>query len=495
MTCYLLRPLAGILLIVLLGSFSAVGVCADDAAKSNADEPTSDKPKTHKVKAEQLKIEVELDGRFESGKMSPLSLRPEAWSTLTVKKVVAHGTKVKKGDPLVWLETDELDKAVKSAEHDLKLATLSLKQAEADLHVAEQTIPLDLKSVELSKQRADESLVDFMKIDRERDIESAKRSLENSRFSLEYVQEELDQLKKMYAADDLTEETEEIILKRAERAVDANKFSLESAEIRTRRQLERSIPRQQQQLIDAAKRQEYELRRAKISLPAGLETKRLGLEKQHEDLKRSRERLAELKRDRTAMVVKAPADGIVYYGRCVRGKWLDKTKADGMLKPGGTLAAKQTFITIVSREPLLVRVDLPEAKLSQVKKGLPGTAKPVGFPELQLPVTVQSVSYIPLSSGTFDCQLSLDKEAKIGPVTPGMACKVKLISYNKKDALTVPPQAIHRDDKENKSYVYLLAKNNKHARRNVVTGKQTDKAVEILRGLKAGDEVIVGQPD
>lgn len=481
--------------IALMFSLSAIGLRADDAAKASSDQPAGDKPKTHKVEAERLKIEVELDGRFESGKMTPLSLRPEAWSTLTVKKAVAHGTKVKKGDPLVWLETDDLDKAIEAAEHGLKLAELSLKQAEADLRVAEETLPLDLKSAELAKKRADESLLDFMKVDRERDIESTKRSLENSRFSLEYAQEELDQLKKMYEADDLTEETEEIILKRAERAVDSRKFSLESAEIRTGRQLERDIPRQQKQLIDAAKRQDYELRRAKVSLPAGLETKRLGLEKQRVDLKQSQEKLADLKKDRKAMIVKAPADGIVYYGRPVRGKWLDKTKADGMLKPGGTLAPKQTFITIVAREPLLVRVDLPEAKLSKVKKGLSGTATPAGFSELQLPVTVKSVSYIPLSSGTFDCQLSLDKEAKIGPVTPGMTCKVKLVVYDKKDALTVPPQAVHRDEDADKSYVYVVAKKDKHERRNVITGKRTDKAVEILKGLKAGDEVFLGKPE
>jgi HlyD family secretion protein len=490
----ILAPLVAVLAVALFVGFSSTITRADDAAKPKTEEVAAESPKTHKVKADRLKIDVDLKGTFESGKMSPVSRRPEAWSTLIVKKAVPHGAKVKKGEPIVWLETDDLDKAILSAEHGQKLANLSLKQAEADLRVAQETLPLDLKSAVLAKAVADETLVDFMKIDRKRNELATKRSLDGARFSLEYVQEELDQLKKMYEADDLTEETEEIILKRAARSVDSGKFSLESSEIRTERRLERDIPRLQQQLIDAAKRQEQELRRAKLSLPAGLETKRLALEKQRVDQERSREKLANLKKDRDGMIVKSPADGIVYYGRCVRGKWLDKTKADGMLKQGGTLLAKQTFITIVAREPLQVRVDLPEADLSKVKKGLAGTATPTGFSELKVPVKVNSVSYIPLSAGVFDCVLSIDGKTKIGPLMPGMTCKVKLNVYDKNDALTVPPAAVHRDD-ANKSYVYLVPKKGEHVKRNVVVGKRTDKTVEILKGLKAGDEVLVGKPE
>ena len=60
--------------------------------------------------------------------------------------------------------------------------------------------------------------------------------------SLAYAAEELNQLKKMYEADDLTEETEEIILQRAQNQYDRAKFSLEAARIRNEDTLKIQIP-------------------------------------------------------------------------------------------------------------------------------------------------------------------------------------------------------------------------------------------------------------
>ena len=50
---------------------------------------------------------------------------------------------------------------------------------------------------------------------------------------LEYEQEELRQLEKMYKADDISEETEQIVLKRAHDNVDSRKFAAEVGQVRT----------------------------------------------------------------------------------------------------------------------------------------------------------------------------------------------------------------------------------------------------------------------
>lgn len=44
--------------------------------------------------------------------MAPISLRPEMFKTLEVVKAVAHGTSVKKGEQLLWLETKDLDEEI-----------------------------------------------------------------------------------------------------------------------------------------------------------------------------------------------------------------------------------------------------------------------------------------------------------------------------------------------------------------------------------------------
>jgi hypothetical protein len=63
------------------------------------------------------------------------------------------------------------------------------------------------------------------------DLKVLAFSLQSSKDRLEYAEEELRQLEKMYEADDLVEESEAIVLKRARNSVEAAKMSLASAQM------------------------------------------------------------------------------------------------------------------------------------------------------------------------------------------------------------------------------------------------------------------------
>ena len=80
---------------------------------------------------------------------------------------------------------------------------------------------------------------------------------------------------------------------------------------------------------------------------------------------------------------------------------------------------------------------------------------------------------------------------------PGMACTVKLMAYHKKDALTVPVSAVFIDDNdEDVHYVYLAGtKGGKPEKRTVKVGKQNSQKMEILKGLKEGEEILTEKPD
>jgi len=89
-------------------------------------------------------------------------------------------------------------------------------------------------------------------------------------------------------------------------------------------------------------------------------------------------------------------------------------------------------------------------------------------------------------------QVNLDKAVK--SILPGMACKVKLTAYAKKDALLLPASAVLTDELDDHRYVYLLGKDGKSARHDVTVGEKTDKAVEIVKGLAEGDQVLQEAP-
>ncbi len=462
-----------------------------EAAKSSAAKPAA--AKTHTIKSGPFRVDVQLKGVFESRQSAEISLRPKAWTTLEVDKAVRHGAAVKQGEPILWLDTEKLDRELESARNAVELGDLDLKQQDVSLKALEQTVPLDLEAADRTARIATEELDYFLQTDRAQQEKSAKFSLESSQHYLEYSQEELNQLEKMYKEDDLTEETEEIILKRARRSVESAQRSLERSKLRTVRSLETLIPRAEVEFVESRKRSDLALARAKATLPASLRKAHLSYLKTRHTHGQAVDRLRKLEQDRKHMVVHAPIAGVVYHGRFKLGKWLGKATVESQLRKGGTVSAKSVVMTIVAPAPLQVRVEVPEKSLALVSQGVQGKATPTAFPDLHAAATVQNVDAYPVAAGTFDGVLSVNLPAGTR-IVPGMACGVKLTPYRKAAALTAPKSAVFsEDDNPDAKYVYL-SKDGKSTKQAVKTGRQNDKSVEITAGLKAGDVILVEKP-
>lgn len=73
-------------------------------------------------------------------------------------------------------------------------------------------------------------------------------------------------------------------------------------------------------------------------------------------------------------------------------------------------------------------------------------------------------------------------------VSPNMSCRMQIVNYTDKDALTVPVSAIQKTAENEIVYV---AEGGKAKAVKVKTGRNSNGMVEILEGLKTGDKVIV----
>ena len=470
---------------------------SDDQAKPEAkeSEPKPAKPATHKVTKGELKIKATLDGVFEAKRMTEVILKPEAWSTLTVVSAVEHGAEVKRGDVLVTLDLEKIDRAIGDLRDAHKGSDLAIELAEQQLKTLRKTTPMSLASNERMLKEMNEDYDYYLKVVRPMSLKSVDFTLKSAQQYYENQLEEVRQLEKMYKADDLTEETEEIILKRARAALEQAEFYLENAKLSHKRTLKTSLPRRDIANKIAVQRNTLGHADAKVGLPITLMQQRLSLDALKLARKRSDEKLKELEADRAAMVVKSPATGIVYYGQCTNGKVSAGSTTDAALKPGGTLTAKKVFMTIVQPRPMLIRATVAESKLQHIRAGIKGTAKPTGYPDIEMTAIVDSVSAIPVTAGSFDSKITVATDRRSETVMPGMTCKVTLVAYENKEALTVPPKALKTDDSDAKrQYVNVLDKNGKSQRRNVTVGRRTAAKVEILKGLAEGDEVLLDAP-
>ena len=474
--------------VVALAAAASMGL-GGEAAKDKAKTPP--KPATHTVTRGPFTIEVNTKGVFEAERMAEVVFRPEAWADLLVHEAVPSGTRVAKGQVVLELDTRKIDETLVETEAACRLGELALRLAREELDALERTTPLDAEVARRAKQQADQDLKLYKTIDRPLSVETALFGLKRAEQTLLYNREELRQLEKMYKADDLTEETEEIVLTRQRNAVERAEFYLKTAKIQTDKALKVELPRKDIAMDEGVARKAIAAAKARVALPLALAKARLGLDKQKHDHAKARERLAKLKQDRGSMIARAPADGIVYYGPCVAGNW---PKLASSLRRGAKVAPTDVVMNNVQPRPLLVRATVEEKQLQHLRPGQDGEAVPVGFPDQTLRGKVRAISLIPVAPGKFGLTLSVDVGKGAERLVPGMSCSATIAIHRSKDVLTVPASAVFTEGPARRTVVYVRTKAGGHEARPVAVGRKTDKTAVILRGLKEGEVVLLQLP-
>ncbi|MFP4056769.1 MAG: HlyD family efflux transporter periplasmic adaptor subunit [Candidatus Brocadiia bacterium] len=465
---------------------------AATARAGGAPEKQDDQPPTYTVQRGPFHVVVELDGVLEAAEASEVIFQLQAWSELTVRRAVEHGAHVKKGEVVLTLDTEKIDAAIRDIEAAQALEAVGIELAEAQLAALQETVPLDLQAAQRAKRIAEQDLERYKEIDRPLAVRLARFQLQSAEHYLEYEKEELRQLEKMYQADDLTEETEEIILKRQRRAVERAAFRLELARHENDQTLNVELPRKDVAIEENARRRAIAWQKAQETLRDALRKKKLELEKLRNDHQKGAEKLEKLKKDRQEMTVLAPADGIVYHGQCVRGTWSGLGRD---LPPGTGLKPNQVVMTVVRPRPLFVRAQVPEAKLEDVRPGIPGQVAPTGASSLLLDAQVRRVSAVPVAMGKFEAILPIRPGEGAALLMPGMTCKARLVAYQQEDALVVPSKAVFADPLDpHETFVALHTADGGSRKQPVACGRKTEEQTEILDGLKEGDVVFLQKP-
>ncbi|MBS0265012.1 MAG: HlyD family efflux transporter periplasmic adaptor subunit [Planctomycetes bacterium] len=459
------------------------------AGKSGDKDATPAAAPTVKVEQGKLSNSISVKAVVENDAMSEIEVRLKGWaSPLSVEQAVAHGAKVKKDDVLLKFDAEKLDHAVAAARDERVLAGLTIKLAELDLPLAKQQLPLDLQAAEKLKRQSLEDLEQFLKVDKAHDIESAERSLKSAEFNVLTAKDELAQLEKMYKDKDLTEETEQIILKRYQFALESAEFFLRSTKLRTEHTLKTDLPRREDSVKMAAAKATIAWDRAREQLPIEARQKELALEKLKVDDQRARERLADLEHDLAQMTIKAPAAGVVYHGKYSRGQWTSPPAT--AFQKRGALPANDVVLTIVGTGKWLLHTEVEEKEIGEIQVGQSARFVPTRSPQKKLAGKVQRVASIP-ESGKFEVVIALTDPVP-AEIVAGLTGTVKIMTVQKDNALTVPSSAVFENSDDDTHYVYLPGKTplKKTVKIGVVSGDRT----EIVEGLAASDEILASKP-
>ncbi len=183
-----------------------------------AEEKPIEKPiETVVAKIKPIVVYESFSGVFESIKTHEVKTDFENWTDLVIEAAVEEGAAVSAGDVLLKFETESIEKAIAEAEFAVRNAEFDFQNAQLAMKQADETFDLENAAAERAWENAQEDYDYYHKIQLPQRLDDLEYSEKSASYYLEYSKDELDQLEQMYNEDELTEESEALVLKRAQR--------------------------------------------------------------------------------------------------------------------------------------------------------------------------------------------------------------------------------------------------------------------------------------
>jgi HlyD family secretion protein len=445
-------------------------------------------PETETLAPGPFAVTVELTAAFEPAETEEVLWKPEVLGGEVEVLEAARAGMVEAGQVLVRLDAPRQREQVGLARMDVEIAAAHVAKLEEDDRRREQALALQRAALVRDAERAAEDLARFVEVERPLRLSEAEHHMKGAENGLQDAIEELAQLEKMYKADDLTEETEDIVLKRSQRELARSKERLAFQRQRHEWVGRYWLPRDQQNLEHQVKATRQELERFDATNALVARKQHLEIQKAVQEHALQKQNLARMESDLAALVLKAPRAGRIVPGTLAKGRWQGVEETARLLEPGEKVRAHQVLFTLFTCDGLRLRTQVPEAHAFHAQEGAKGTVAPTADDEAQLPVTLTWLSPVAVE-GKYEALFSLDvADARL---LPGLSGKLTLRTRERADALTVPEASVTKDG--DKAVVHVW-KDGAAAARPVKLGAASDGRVEVKEGLEAGAQVLVKAP-
>ena len=166
---------------------------------------------------------------------------------------------------------------------------------------------------------------------------------------------------------------------------------------------------------------------------------------------------------------------------------------DDIITEQGTVVApgQSPLFRIVSLKDMYIETDVPESYIASIHEG---KDVEVAFPILGKTINAkvrQAGDFINPANRTFKIQVPVPNEDKL--IKPNLTAKLRINDYTSDKAILIP-QSIISENAEGAQYVYIItdkADSIAKAKRAIIeTGKTQGDDIEVLAGLKNGDEIV-----
>ncbi|MES3006844.1 MAG: efflux RND transporter periplasmic adaptor subunit [Pseudomonadota bacterium] len=180
-------------------------------------------------------------------------------------------------------------------------------------------------------------------------------------------------------------------------------------------------------------------------------------------------------------------------GNAVQNRYLVTAPITGMLqsvevRPGMTLSAGQTLVTLNGLETVWLEVAVPESLAATIRADDTLVVKFAAFPGRNIQAQVSEVlPTLNAASRTLRARLELDNAD--GTLRPGLSARVLLAGETEADVLLVPTEAVLHTGRM--TLVMVAEDEGRFRPQEVQAGGENGRQTIIVNGLREGEQVVV----
>ena len=483
-----------VLVAVLAGLLAACGAAPDAAA------PTGE---TVEVVVGDLAANATASGVLRASRAATLD-SPTTGRVTAV--LVRAGQQVTAGEPLVVLDTADLELSVRSAQ-------ANMRQAEAQLaDLLSDPTPAEMAAAEATVASAQAQLDDLLSGPSAAELAALESSLRSAEAAYVSAQADLTNAQDSVSAAEAQLAAAQLQLRSAE---DANHDNTHQATDEALRAAQEAVAQAQAQLDDLRGGPDTAAAASNLgAASARLQGARADFEQQtagpsaaqqataESQLADAQAALAQLQTGPTA-AQRASAEAAVEQARLALADAedalanatitapFDAAVTTVLVQPGEIAAGP--VVGLVDLGSLQVVLQVDEVDVGSMAVGQPATVTLESFPDAAIAAEVAAIAPAAATSSaglvTYDVRLRLDDSGR--PLLAGMTANATLVTAERRDVLLVPNEAISVD---RTTGTYSVQRQTATGAETVeiVIGLRDNQYTEVRDGLAAGDVLIVG---
>ncbi len=439
------------------------------------------------VRRGNLRITLKKKGPFDAAEAMPVTAQISG--SAKIVWLVEAGTAVNKDDVLVELDRTNVENQIEQYKSQVVKAEADLVAAQADQEITRLSSESKIRTAEMDVEMAGLEVKKFLDGVKPKELRDATIKIDQAKVKLSQVTSVAARMPEMLKQGFVTKEEveeSELDVQTAENALGSAKLEHEILAKYTHPMRLKQL--RSDKLLTAAELERFkeEAKRRKAQTSATTTQRELELASAKRQLAEARERLEK-------MTIHAPGDGIVVYGSGRQHRWRQEEE----LAVGSTAHQNQTLMRLPNLNTMQLVVEVHEADINKIRideehpqqaivttdympgKGFPAYVKGVD--------TLAQSNWYKQNIKFFLTTIALEKQ--IPGIRPGTTATAEIFISQLDNILLVPIQCV--DTVGGVSYCYMADTGKK---REVVVGASNNTFVEIKRGLKEGETVLLERP-